>query len=117
MRERGTRGVQSYQVHDVPLHQGEREDGQGGEREEVKDREGIQTHSARPEGRRLVVEVCCIRSRCLRSWSLIYALCSYRYQLEAFIDKVKGREPHAWVTAQDSVDNMEWVEKVYDKAS
>jgi len=41
---------------------------------------------------------------------------TYRYQLEAFIDKVRGREPHAWVTEEDSIGNLEWVEKVYEKS-
>ena len=41
--------------------------------------------------------------------------CSYRYQLEAFVDKVKGREPPVWLTEEDSVSNLEWIEKVYEK--
>jgi predicted dehydrogenase len=41
----------------------------------------------------------------------------YRYQLEAFVDRIKGREPHTWVSEEDSVANMEWIEKVYEKAS
>ena len=39
----------------------------------------------------------------------------YRYQLEAFVDKVKGREPRNWVDAQDTVTNMRWLEKIYEK--
>lgn len=39
----------------------------------------------------------------------------YRYQLEAFVDRLKGREPHAWVTAESSITQMEWVEKTYHK--
>ncbi|KAK7024992.1 hypothetical protein R3P38DRAFT_2952158 [Favolaschia claudopus] len=35
---------------------------------------------------------------------------SYRYQLEAFVNKVKGRTPHAWVSKEDSINNMEVVE-------
>jgi hypothetical protein len=39
----------------------------------------------------------------------------YRYQLEAFVDQVRGRKPQAWVMAQDSIDNLEWLEKVYNE--
>lgn len=39
----------------------------------------------------------------------------YRWQLEAFVDKVKGRTPSTWVSAEDTVANMVWVEKVYEK--
>jgi len=41
---------------------------------------------------------------------------TYRYQLEAFVDKIKGRTPQTWVSREDSVTNMEWIEKVYEKA-
>ncbi|KAJ7931723.1 NAD(P)-binding protein [Mycena leptocephala] len=41
---------------------------------------------------------------------------SYRYQLEAFVNKVKGRTPHAWVTKEDSIKNMEVIESVYAKS-
>ena len=37
----------------------------------------------------------------------------YRYQLEAFVDKVRGRTPEHWYDAQDSITNMEWIEAVY----
>ena len=37
----------------------------------------------------------------------------YRYQLEAFIDKVRGRDPEHWYDAQDSITNLEWIEAVY----
>ncbi|KAF9006041.1 NAD(P)-binding protein [Cyathus striatus] len=40
---------------------------------------------------------------------------TYRYQLEAFIDKVQGREPQTWVSKEDTIGNMEWIEKVYEK--
>jgi predicted dehydrogenase len=40
---------------------------------------------------------------------------TYRYQLEAFVNKVKGRTPHAWVTKEDSIKNMEAIESVYAK--
>ena len=42
---------------------------------------------------------------------------SYRYQLEAFVDKVRGRTPHAWVSEEDSVNQMKAVEMVYEKVS
>ncbi|KZP21092.1 NAD(P)-binding protein [Athelia psychrophila] len=41
---------------------------------------------------------------------------TYRHQLEAFVDKVKGRTPKMWVSKEDSVDNMIWIEKVYEKS-
>ncbi|KAI0344543.1 NAD(P)-binding protein [Trametopsis cervina] len=41
---------------------------------------------------------------------------TYRYQLEAFVDRVRGREPACWVTPEDSVNTMEWVERVYEKS-
>jgi len=40
---------------------------------------------------------------------------TYRFQLEALVDRVRGREPEVWLEKQDSVDNMEWIEKVYEK--
>ncbi|KAJ7272286.1 NAD(P)-binding protein [Mycena rebaudengoi] len=41
---------------------------------------------------------------------------SYRYQLEAFVNVVKGRTPHTWVTKEDSIKNMEAIESVYAKS-
>ncbi|KAI0344542.1 NAD(P)-binding protein [Trametopsis cervina] len=41
---------------------------------------------------------------------------TYRYQLEAFIDKVRGREPERWVSEEESIATMEWVEKVYEQS-
>ncbi|KZV67241.1 NAD(P)-binding protein [Peniophora sp. CONT] len=41
---------------------------------------------------------------------------SYRYQLEAFVNRLRGRQPHAWVSAEDSVTQMEWVEETYRKS-
>ena len=38
-----------------------------------------------------------------------------RYQLEAFVDRVKGRAPQTWVDAQDTIDNMKWIEEIYAK--
>lgn len=40
---------------------------------------------------------------------------TYRYQLEAFVDRLKGRTPQTWVDMEDSVTNMEWIEKIYAK--
>jgi predicted dehydrogenase len=40
---------------------------------------------------------------------------SYRYQLEAFVNKVKGRTPHTWVEREDSIANMEAIESLYAK--
>ncbi|EGN98488.1 hypothetical protein SERLA73DRAFT_183526 [Serpula lacrymans var. lacrymans S7.3] len=42
---------------------------------------------------------------------------TYRYQLEAFVDKVRGREPQTWVSREDSIANMEWIEKIYEKTN
>lgn len=42
---------------------------------------------------------------------------TYRYQLEAFVDKVKGRTPQTWVSPEDSIANMEWIEKIYEEVS
>lgn len=40
---------------------------------------------------------------------------TYRYQLEAFVDRLKGRTPQTWVDKEDSVANIEWIEKIYEK--
>jgi predicted dehydrogenase len=40
---------------------------------------------------------------------------TYRYQLEGFVDQVKGRTPRCWVSKKDSVENLEWIEKIYGK--
>ncbi|EJU02289.1 hypothetical protein DACRYDRAFT_99950 [Dacryopinax primogenitus] len=40
---------------------------------------------------------------------------TYRYQLEAFVDKVTGKDPQTWVTGEDTVGNMKAVEMVYEK--
>ncbi|KAJ3812505.1 NAD(P)-binding protein [Lentinula aff. lateritia] len=41
---------------------------------------------------------------------------TYRYQLEAFVDKLMGRTPQTWVTREDSIANMQWIENIYEKA-
>ncbi|EGN91588.1 hypothetical protein SERLA73DRAFT_148399 [Serpula lacrymans var. lacrymans S7.3] len=38
---------------------------------------------------------------------------AYRYQLEAFVDKVRGREPQAWRSAEDSIDTMRIIDTMY----
>ncbi|KAJ3568042.1 hypothetical protein NP233_g5973 [Leucocoprinus birnbaumii] len=38
---------------------------------------------------------------------------TYRYQLEAFVDKLRGRKPAYWVTNEDSVQQMKTIEDVY----
>ncbi|KAI6110139.1 NAD(P)-binding protein [Pisolithus sp. B1] len=40
---------------------------------------------------------------------------TYRYQLEAFVDKVRGRTPQTWVSSEDSIANMLWIEKIYEQ--
>ncbi|KIP03754.1 hypothetical protein PHLGIDRAFT_37266 [Phlebiopsis gigantea 11061_1 CR5-6] len=41
---------------------------------------------------------------------------SYRYQLEAFVHKVRGRMPQYWTPQQDPVHQMKTIEAVYVKA-
>ncbi|KAA8898768.1 NAD binding oxidoreductase [Sphaerosporella brunnea] len=41
---------------------------------------------------------------------------TYRYQLEAFVDKVRGREPVCWIEPEDSVMQMECIDSVYEKS-
>ncbi|KAH7906531.1 hypothetical protein BJ138DRAFT_1162389 [Hygrophoropsis aurantiaca] len=41
---------------------------------------------------------------------------AYRYQLEAFVSKVRGQEPHAWRTAEDSIDQMRIIDAMYIKS-
>lgn len=41
---------------------------------------------------------------------------TYRYQLEAFVDKIKGKQPATWVTNQESVAQMETIDGIYQKA-
>lgn len=43
---------------------------------------------------------------------------TYRYQLEGFVDRVKGRNlsPETpWITKLDSIGNLHWIEKIYEK--
>ncbi|KIY45672.1 NAD(P)-binding protein [Fistulina hepatica ATCC 64428] len=39
---------------------------------------------------------------------------TYRYQLEAFVDRLRGRTPQTWVDKEDTLANMEWIEKIYE---
>ena len=39
----------------------------------------------------------------------------YRYQLEAFVDKVRGRTPWYWIEPATTVTEMESLERVYAK--
>ncbi|KAI9060638.1 NAD-P-binding protein [Trametes sanguinea] len=41
---------------------------------------------------------------------------SYRYQLEAFVDKVRGRTPWVWIEPATSITEMGIVEKIYEKS-
>ena len=41
----------------------------------------------------------------------------YRYQLEAFVDKVRGRTPWYWIEPTTTITEMETVERVYAKVS
>ena len=41
---------------------------------------------------------------------------SYRYQLEQFVNRVKGRKTTTWVDHEDSVRNMEMVDMAYEKS-
>ena len=41
---------------------------------------------------------------------------SYRYMLEEFVNKVKGRETHAWVSGEDSIAQMKMLDMAYEKS-
>ncbi|KAI0706353.1 NAD-P-binding protein [Earliella scabrosa] len=41
---------------------------------------------------------------------------SYRYQLEAFVDKVRGRTPQYWFEPEMSISQLECVDRTYAKA-
>ena len=41
----------------------------------------------------------------------------YRYQLEAFVDKVRGRQPQAWPSESESIAQMKCVEDIYHSVS
>ncbi|KAH3910813.1 hypothetical protein HBI56_004410 [Parastagonospora nodorum] len=41
---------------------------------------------------------------------------TYRYMMEGFVDKVKGRKNRAWVDGEDSIRQMESIDQTYEKA-
>ncbi|KAF8075283.1 NAD binding Rossmann fold oxidoreductase [Lyophyllum atratum] len=41
---------------------------------------------------------------------------TYRYQLEAFVDKLRGKEPAHWITGQESISQMQSIDEVYRKS-
>ncbi|KJA19597.1 hypothetical protein HYPSUDRAFT_78730 [Hypholoma sublateritium FD-334 SS-4] len=41
------------------------------------------------------------------SWSI------YRYQLEAFVDKLRGRHPVWWIDGEDSIAQMKTIDEIY----
>jgi len=41
---------------------------------------------------------------------------TYRYQLEAFVDKLRGRDPVCWVDNEDSVAQMKTIDDIYIKS-
>jgi hypothetical protein len=45
------------------------------------------------------------------------AIHRYRYQFEAFVDKLRGRTPKHWYDGEDSIANMEWIARVYEHVS
>lgn len=41
---------------------------------------------------------------------------TYRWQLEAFVDKVRGKEPACWVSGDESIAQMVSIDAIYEKA-
>ncbi|PGH02902.1 hypothetical protein GX51_04358 [Blastomyces parvus] len=41
---------------------------------------------------------------------------TYRYQLEAFVDKVSGKEPVHWISHEDSIAQMRTLDAIYEKS-
>ncbi|KAI1291547.1 putative oxidoreductase [Xylaria venustula] len=41
---------------------------------------------------------------------------SYRFQLESFVNRIRGREVQYWVTGKDSTSQMKMVDMAYDKS-
>jgi len=41
---------------------------------------------------------------------------TYRYQLEAFVSKLQGKEPAYWVTGEESINQMKTIDAIYKKA-
>ena len=40
---------------------------------------------------------------------------SYRYMLESLIDKLDGKEPKTWISPEESITQMEWIDATYMK--
>lgn len=38
------------------------------------------------------------------------------YQLEAFVDKLQGRTPAHWIEPQDSIQEMQTIDMIYEKS-
>lgn len=41
---------------------------------------------------------------------------SYKYQLEAFVNRIRGRETQHWVTGEDSIAQMRMIDMAYEKS-
>lgn len=41
---------------------------------------------------------------------------SYRYQLEEFVNRIKGRETQYWVSKEDSINQMKMIDMAYEKS-
>ncbi|TVY58513.1 putative oxidoreductase [Lachnellula cervina] len=41
---------------------------------------------------------------------------SFRYQLEEFVNKIKGRKTQFWIPGEDSIDQMKMVDMAYEKS-
>jgi hypothetical protein len=41
---------------------------------------------------------------------------SFRYQLEAFVNRVKGRETAYWIEREDSLSQMKMLDMAYKKS-
>lgn len=41
---------------------------------------------------------------------------SYRWQLEAFVNRVRGRETQYWISPEDSINNMRMIDMAYEKS-
>lgn len=41
---------------------------------------------------------------------------TYRYQLEAFVSKLQGKEPACWVTGEESINQMKTIDQIYQAA-
>lgn len=109
---RGDQPVQLRRAGLLPQHQGE------AEARGCAHREGV--HVCRRQGRQVVVYV---RVFWLHHTQRLgadrgYAVhVRYRYQLQAFVDKVQGRTPWEWIEPETSVTTMETLERVYAAVS